>query len=122
MKAKKKCIQAPLPKYFEAELHNSLRRKETDYAKQSKVDSALKRLTVEKFVIKNKAKDGDDTERECCICCMEYKKGDTRLRLPCFHVFHNECIRPWLRDKSDECPVCHISLIDALDMGKAPSW
>lgn len=105
--------EPPLPQHLASELRSTLWRKE-DRGKQKKVDSALRQLVVEDFTFALRGKDGDETEKECSICCMEYEEGDKRLRLPCFHVFHDDCVRPWFRDKSDVCPVCQISLVDAL--------
>mmetsp|Transcript_13341 Transcript_13341/g.22814 ORF Transcript_13341/g.22814 Transcript_13341/m.22814 type:complete len:579 (-) Transcript_13341:288-2024(-) len=41
----------------------------------------------------------------CPICLMEFVVGDTIKRLPCLHVFHNNCIERWLV-QSSSCPVC----------------
>ena len=39
-----------------------------------------------------------------CVMCLENFRGDESVRvLPCRHVFHPDCIRPWLR-RSEICP------------------
>jgi len=41
----------------------------------------------------------------CLICQEDFKKGDSIRTLPCFHVFHRDCIDKWLSSK-ETCPVC----------------
>jgi len=47
-------------------------------------------------------------QKECSICSDTYKSGDkiawSKNKL-CSHVFHTECILPWLMNHSD-CPMC----------------
>ncbi|GAB5356026.1 hypothetical protein AAMO2058_000255600 [Amorphochlora amoebiformis] len=43
--------------------------------------------------------------QECCICMDDMTSGDTVRRLPCFHVFHDKCIDPWLK-RDPSCPIC----------------
>ncbi|CAH2058040.1 unnamed protein product [Thlaspi arvense] len=42
----------------------------------------------------------------CPICMEDVVEGEeTAQRLPCNHLFHNDCINPWLRNHST-CPLC----------------
>ncbi|KAH7845991.1 hypothetical protein Vadar_008374 [Vaccinium darrowii] len=43
---------------------------------------------------------------ECAVCLNEFGSTDTLRVLPnCCHVFHPDCIQPWL-SAHDTCPVC----------------
>lgn len=42
---------------------------------------------------------------ECSLCLDEYCDGEEVLRLNCTHLFHENCLAPWLT-KSTECPLC----------------
>lgn len=41
----------------------------------------------------------------CSICIMELEKGDRVGALPCRHVFHVSCLKPWLQ-QNNVCPMC----------------
>jgi hypothetical protein len=46
---------------------------------------------------------------ECSVCKENYKLEDTISIMPCHHVFHNECLLPWLK-QHNSCPVCRYEL------------
>ncbi|KAJ1732741.1 hypothetical protein LPJ72_003243 [Coemansia sp. Benny D160-2] len=51
----------------------------------------------------------ETSQPNCVVCLEEYAVGDDVRVLPCGHVFHDQCITPWLlRPKSrfHECPMC----------------
>ena len=45
---------------------------------------------------------GDDA---CAVCQDSYHLGQDVLWVPCDHVFHRDCILPWLKSSST-CPIC----------------
>jgi hypothetical protein len=49
----------------------------------------------------------------CAICLCDLEDGEKLSLLPCHHAFHGACITPWL-EKSDDCPSCRGSILDAL--------
>merc|ERR1719253_85509 len=46
---------------------------------------------------------------ECTICFDKLSVGDAALRVPCGHLFHEDCARKWL-ETSNQCPVCRYEL------------
>eukprot|EP00927_Polykrikos_kofoidii_P086149 TRINITY_DN9572_c0_g1_i2.p1 TRINITY_DN9572_c0_g1~~TRINITY_DN9572_c0_g1_i2.p1 ORF type:complete len:369 (+),score=64.25 TRINITY_DN9572_c0_g1_i2:205-1311(+) len=46
---------------------------------------------------------------ECAICLDELVVGQPALRIVCGHLYHEDCVKDWLK-KSNECPVCRYEL------------
>ena len=58
----------------------------------------------------------DEEEQECVICLDTFEVGDvvswSRHSETCNHVYHSECIEPWLiESRQDDCPSCRSKLI-----------
>ena len=58
-------------------------------------------------------KDGEDSPfirchyNDTCSICIENYQCKERVRaLPCGHIFHTDCIVPWLTQRSSCCPIC----------------
>lgn len=45
-------------------------------------------------------------ENECSICLIELRVAPNIVALPCYHVFHEDCIKDWLKKRS-VCPNCN---------------
>jgi hypothetical protein len=45
----------------------------------------------------------------CPICSEDYTVTESVLRLPCTHVYHQNCVMPWLESKKT-CPICRYEL------------
>ena len=50
-------------------------------------------------------------QTSCAVCIEEYSEGDKLRQLPCGHVFHTECIVPWLTERHISCPLCKSDVI-----------
>ncbi len=53
---------------------------------------------------------------ECPVCLDDTKVGDMVVALLCKHLFHYDCIYPWLKECCT-CPVCRTPLEDGEDEG-----
>ncbi|KAF7145943.1 hypothetical protein RHSIM_Rhsim04G0080100 [Rhododendron simsii] len=53
---------------------------------------------------KDKKEDDNDYYR-CAICLEDFEPRQEVMVTPCRHVFHGECILPWVKSSS-RCPVC----------------
>lgn len=51
----------------------------------------------------------EDECKDCSVCLEPLKAGDTLLLLPCSHLFHPDCLRPWLRTNR-RCPYCRFEM------------
>ena len=49
------------------------------------------------------------SKQECTVCFEKFNKGEIIKKLPCDHIFHNKCIKPWLK-KSVNCPNCRLNI------------
>lgn len=48
-------------------------------------------------------------ETECAVCRENLIVGDKMQELPCKHLFHPDCLKPWL-DEHNSCPICRYEL------------
>ncbi|KAI8379417.1 uncharacterized protein BYT42DRAFT_326113 [Radiomyces spectabilis] len=44
-------------------------------------------------------------QADCAVCKDEFAKVEQVIELPCQHIFHEDCIKPWLK-MNGTCPVC----------------
>lgn len=46
---------------------------------------------------------------ECSVCLEYFSVGDNAKCLPCKHLYHTKCIKPWI-EKESSCPNCRRSV------------
>lgn len=46
---------------------------------------------------------------QCAVCQDEFEKGTQVKQMPCKHVYHDDCLLPWLQ-LHNSCPVCRYEL------------
>ncbi|GAV72271.1 zf-RING_2 domain-containing protein/zf-RING_3 domain-containing protein [Cephalotus follicularis] len=51
----------------------------------------------------------DSEMTQCAVCKDEFERGNEVKQMPCKHVYHKECIIPWL-ELHNSCPVCRYEL------------
>ncbi|KAH8870200.1 hypothetical protein KSF78_0005816 [Schistosoma japonicum] len=47
----------------------------------------------------------------CSICMEYYHINDRIMGLPCFHMFHHNCLCAWI-EKNLQCPICRMPIYD----------
>lgn len=63
---------------------------------------------------------GIEYDSTCVICQENYEDEDEITNIGCSgnHIFHTDCIRPWLTRVSKTCPVCREDLPESTDSGE----
>ncbi|CAH2053263.1 unnamed protein product [Thlaspi arvense] len=73
----------------------------TPPASKSAID-ALPTVKVTKDMLKSEM-------NQCAVCMDEFEDGSDVRQMPCNHVFHQDCLLPWLQ-LHNSCPVCRHEL------------
>lgn len=73
----------------------------TPPASKSAVE-ALPSLKVDETLLKSEL-------AQCAVCKDDFELGTEVKQMPCKHVYHDDCIMPWL-DLHNSCPVCRYEL------------
>jgi hypothetical protein len=63
--------------------------------------------------LKDPIKELPSDARRCNICLEDFVKDEVRLCLPCFHGFHENCCKTWLR-QNGKCPLCQHRVEDGI--------
>jgi hypothetical protein len=59
------------------------------------------------FFVEPEDDDAESITEECVICLSQLVPGDLVQPMPyCIHVFHLDCIQPWLESGHLTCPTC----------------
>ena len=47
---------------------------------------------------------------ECPVCLENFIENDNLKKIKCNHIFHENCIKQWLCNESNKCPICRIEI------------
>lgn len=67
--------------------------------------SAVQGLPVVKISAELLASDSS----QCAVCKDTFELGEDAKQMPCKHIYHSDCILPWL-ELHNSCPVCRYEL------------
>ena len=82
------------------------RRQRAKRAKKEAVD----RLPIIKIEQKHCKKKGQRYEPPTCtVCCDVIELNKKGMFMPCGHIYHPDCLKPWL-EQANTCPVCRFDL------------
>lgn len=74
-------------------------------------NKAIRKLATR--TVKRDDKETDPEFDHCAVCIEGYKSNDVIRILPCKHVFHKQCVDPWLNEHCT-CPICKLNILKAL--------
>ncbi|XP_028973316.1 RING finger protein 150 [Esox lucius] len=82
---------------------------------QRRLGDAAKKA-ISKLQVRTVRRGDQETDSDfdnCAVCIEGYKPNDTVRILPCRHLFHKNCVDPWLLDHRT-CPMCKMNILKAL--------
>lgn len=47
-----------------------------------------------------------NNDHECCICMEKLKNEEDIVKTPCDHLFHKLCLKQWIDNSKNDCPIC----------------
>ena len=70
-------------------------------------DSAVEKKTSKDYIdtLNVILLNNEEIKKECAVCHENFTKELKGIKLNCRHIFHKDCILPWL-EKQNTCPVC----------------
>ena len=83
------------------QLLNQWESPESPPASKEDIDNILAVVTT--------AQEHIDSERQCSVCMGDFQLGAAVRSLPWHHLFHTNCIHPWLH-LHNTCPICRKTL------------
>eukprot|EP00667_Euglena_gracilis_P010923 EG_transcript_11135 len=109
-------LESALAEFMNDVINTSFLDAEPDFTPAAERD--IRNLPVFTITRDHLASDAVSAEMKTCPICRDaFEEGRRVLRLPCRHLFCEECLRPWL-EKSRTCPLCREEITDILPTGE----
>lgn len=89
--------------YMSAEQLNNFEQELFASDSEKQEDAAQKPVAPEV----NLAQEAEEKHLSCCICIENMKASEAVTKLPCDHLFHSDCIEPWVALRNT-CPICRV--------------
>ena len=77
--------------------------------RQNRQQTSASKSAVESLPIIKINESFMEIESHCAVCKETFELDIEAREMPCKHIYHNECILPWLQIKNS-CPVCRHEL------------
>jgi len=93
------------------EIFELVRRYSEQEAERNRVKNKAKEESVKDLaIIKIGSKHCQKGEPPTCIVCVDkIEVGMEGMFMPCGHIYHPDCLKPWL-ESNNTCPVCRFEL------------
>ena len=82
---------------------------------RSECRRAVQKLKTKSYTAPVLAEGETEDPTPCTICLEDFVVGEKLKVLPCGHQYHQECIEPWLLEKSSLCPLCKQNITAGAD-------
>lgn len=66
-------------------------------------------IKIEKRHCKKKQNSTELEPPSCTVCCDNIVLNSKGMFMPCGHIYHPDCLKPWLAEHNT-CPVCRFEL------------
>ncbi|KAK5966493.1 hypothetical protein GCK32_000277 [Trichostrongylus colubriformis] len=60
-----------------------------------------------------------EKDTQCTTCFEDFKLGELVVELLCHHIFHTQCVVPWLQQRPS-CPICRQEVVASMFPEPAP--
>lgn len=60
-----------------------------------------------------------EKDTQCTTCFEDFKLGELVVELLCRHIFHTQCVVPWLQQRPS-CPICRQEVVASMFPDPAP--
>ncbi|CAI2373637.1 unnamed protein product [Moneuplotes crassus] len=71
--------------------------------------NGLERVTISESHQTKNSETGKNEYPNCTVCLNDMKISDEAIYMPCRHLFHKDCLLPWLQSNY-KCPTCRHEL------------